>query len=91
MARKHTKWAERVILAVVYEYYDFQNPSYKASRQMLRGIQSLKSTSDVPSGRSWRWSTNIMIYKTLAPYTAYRHLLIKRIASAGTSCSPLPC
>ena len=36
------------------------------------------------------WCTDIMFFQN-PPYMASRHLLIPRIAAAGTSFSPLPC
>jgi hypothetical protein len=53
-------------------------------------ILLLKNISDWPSGISLCWCTNIMLFQN-PPYMASRQLLIPRIATVGTSFSPLPC
>jgi hypothetical protein len=46
--------------------------------------------SDMPSGRSLCWCTDIMFFQN-PPYWASRQLLIPWIAAVGASFSPLPC
>jgi hypothetical protein len=56
----------------------------------MRVFSRGKDISNCPSGRSMCRCTDIMLFQN-PPYMASRHLLIPRIAGAGTSFSPLPC
>jgi hypothetical protein len=56
----------------------------------MRVFSRGKDKSDWPSGRSLCRCTYIVFFQN-PPYMASRQLLIPRIATAGTSLSPLPC